>query len=155
MLRLHLLRHAEPLVMGSISSDKDRPLTEHGLKQCETLKNNLNLDWSDITIWCSSAIRTRETAFYFLDPKTLTDVVFKEELYLTSMRNLIELISTYEGTNKLMIIGHNNGLTDLLNYLCDTHTILQTSHYVCLEFHLDHWNEVSRSTATVVRELVP
>ena len=92
MLRLHLLRHAEPLVMGSISSDKDRPLTEYGLKQCETLKTNLNLDWSDITIWCSAAIRTRETALNLLDTKTLPNVVFKEELYLTSMHNLLELI---------------------------------------------------------------
>ena len=155
MLRLHLLRHAEPLVMGSISSDKDRPLTEHGLKQCETLKNNLNLDWSDITIWCSSAIRTRETALHLLDTETLNNVCLKEELYHAAMDTLLRLISTYNGTHELMIIGHNNGITDLLNYLSDNDSIMQTCHYACLEFPFDYWSEVSRSTATVVRELVP
>jgi phosphohistidine phosphatase len=155
MLRLHLLRHAEPLFFGAFSSDKDRPLTEHGLEQCETLKNNLNLDWSNTTIWCSTAVRTRETAVHLLVSETLNNVVFKEELYHAAMSTLLQLISTYNGTCELMIIGHNNGITDLLNYLSDNHSIMQTGHYACLEFPFDHWNEVSRSTATVVRELVP
>lgn len=155
MLRLHLLRHAEPHVMGSFSSDKERSLSEYGRLQCETLKNNLNLDWSDITIWCSTANRTRETALNLIQTSAFEEIEFKEELYHATLGKLIGLISSYNGTKELMIIGHNNGITDFLNYLTGNALVMKTGHYVCLEFPVDQWGEASLSVASVVHELVP
>ncbi len=155
MLRLHLLRHSEPHAFGSFKSDKERSLSEYGKMQCETLRTQLDLDWSDITIWCSTANRTRETALNLVPASVVENIEFKDELYHATIRMLFDLVTTHEGTKELMIIGHNNGLTDFLNYLSDRTIIMQTGHYICLEFHLDQWNEVSRSLATVVHELVP
>lgn len=155
MLRLHLLRHAEPLLFGSFSSDKERPLSENGLKQCNKLKENLNTNWDNCTIWCSSAHRTRQTALHVIESNYCDAIIYKNEMYHAPIDVLFHLITHHIGTNELFLIGHNNGITDLLDYLSESNTIMQTGHYVCLEFPLDHWAEVSRSMGNVVREIVP
>ena len=155
MLRLHLLRHAEPLVFGSFSSDKERTLSDHGKTQCKMLKEKLSLDWSNLTVWCSTAQRTKETIDNIIDLSYIDDVEFKEELYHATLSKLIAMISSYQNTKELMIIGHNNGITDFLNYLTGNSIVMQTGHYVCLEFPVDHWIDASLSVANVVQELVP
>ena len=155
MLRLHLLRHAEPLLFGSFSSDKERPLSEHGLKQCKKIKENLQIDWENCTIWCSSAVRTRQTVLHVIESNYCDAIIYKNEMYHAPVDVLFHLITHHKGTNELFLIGHNNGITDLLDYLSESTTVMQTGPYVCLEFPLDHWMAVSRSMATVVREFVP
>lgn len=154
-MRLHLLRHAEPEQFSNTSNDKTRELGHYGLQQCEQLKEQLDRDWSTTTLFCSTATRTLQTMRKSLNLSSFSQVHLLDELYLAPLPSLLSFLSQTKDSTDLFIIGHNNGLSDLVQYVTDHPIILQTGHYVCLDFQLDHWNEVSRGLASLQAEFVP
>lgn len=154
-MRLHLLRHAEPEQFSNTSSDKTRELGHYGLQQCEQLKEQLDRDWSNTTLFCSTATRTLQTMRKSFNLSSFSQVHLLDELYLAPLNSLLSFLSQTKDSTDFFIIGHNNGLSDLVQYVTDLPIILQTGHYVCLDFQLDHWNEVSRGLASLQAEFVP
>ncbi len=61
-MKLHLIRHGKA-EQGTIeTTDINRKLSAKGIKQTTQLGNYLT-KLNDIEVWCSDAIRTRETLF--------------------------------------------------------------------------------------------
>ncbi|HPD83701.1 MAG: histidine phosphatase family protein [Alphaproteobacteria bacterium] len=106
MLKLHLLRHAEAPSAFNVS-DKDRPLSPHGIQQAKSIADHLK--HVDLVL-CSSALRTQMTC------KALTEaganfetVKYLDELYNASAETLLNTVRSSISQN-ILVIAHNPGI---------------------------------------------
>jgi phosphohistidine phosphatase SixA len=119
-----LLRHAKAVQSTGSLADFDRPLRPKGLLQCEALIQAIPEILSHIggvtpQIWCSPSLRTQQTLNHgLLDTRlgsaisTLNLIQFPQWLYLADAERLEREIPDYSNPVPLMIIAHNNGLSD-------------------------------------------
>ncbi|MBA8666376.1 histidine phosphatase family protein [Holosporaceae bacterium 'Namur'] len=118
MKKLFLLRHGEaPLIKGL--SDFDRTLNKRGTEECLYLNKYFQNNPVPELILCSNAIRTKQTAEIVLNNLSdETNLIFKQELYNSSINNLISIIEDVNDyIDSLMIIGHNPSITLLAEIL--------------------------------------
>ena len=149
MLSLHILRHANTLSSSLTGKDFDRELSPKGLKQSEVLASFLKMNnLQPEVIFCSAAKRTRQT-LKEVQKKFKFDnkVQFKDELYLASMGEMFDFVSNLSSENDALIIGHNNGISDLITYLTDDFIDIPTCTFVTLSFDVNKWNEISKGLA--------
>ncbi|XOV67015.1 MAG: histidine phosphatase family protein [Fluviicola sp.] len=146
MLRLHLLRHAKTEQFSPTGKDFDRYLMVKGRKQ----RADLNLFFKTISnidhVWCSSAKRTRETLAAI---EGLPEAHFFDELYLCSHKTMLQMLWERNPEGEVLIVGHNFGISDLVNYFCDSDIELRTGQYVCIAFDCDDWSQTFRGTGTI------
>ena len=99
-------------------------------------------------IFCSSAKRTRQTLKEVQKKFNFDNKIeFKDELYLASMAEMFDFVSNLSSENDALIIGHNNGISDLITYLTDDFIDVPTCTFVTLSFDVDNWNEISKGLA--------
>lgn len=148
MLQLHLLRHAKTEQISTTGKDFDRYLMKKGLRQRDDLKNFLNGVSNIEHVWCSSAKRTRET-IELMD--NLPNPEFFDELYLCSYKRMLGMLWETKLEGEILIVGHNFGISDLVNYFCETDIELRTGQYACISFDCDHWSETFRGMGTITQ----
>ena len=114
MKRLILMRHAKTEAWHEGIDDHGRALTTRGHADAtrigETLKSQ---DWIPDIVLVSTARRARET---WLELQPIFDGAAHtslDELYLTGVRGLEDIIRDVPRSDTLMIIGHNPGIHDL------------------------------------------
>lgn len=116
MKLLTLLRHAKSSWKDPQLDDHDRTLNHRGRKDASTMARRLaGRGCIPDLIYCSSAVRTLETAEFILDTHKLSanTLVIVDDLYLAStsaIRSIVE--DTPNSTRHLMLIGHNPGLEE-------------------------------------------
>lgn len=119
---LYLMRHAKSDWSDQGLSDFNRPLNSRGQKNARQIglwmaKNDFLPD----KIISSAAVRAKQTTELLvqqLDHIDIKDVEFDKELYLASDDELIEQIQLYKAdNNSLMLIAHNPGMEQLVNFL--------------------------------------
>lgn len=149
MLTLHILRHANTLSNSKTGEDFDRELSPKGLKQSEVLGSFLKLNnLKPEVIFCSSAKRTRQTLKEIQKVfKFENSIEFKDDLYLASMGEMFDTVSNLSSKRDALIIGHNNGISDLITYLTDDYLDIPTCTFVSLSFDVKNWNEISKGLA--------
>ena len=149
MLTLHILRHANTHSSSVTGKDFDRELSSKGLKQSEVLASFLKMNnFQPEVIFCSSAKRTRQTLKEVQKKFNFDNKIeFKDELYLASMEEMFDFVSNLSSENDALIIGHNNGISDLITYLTDDFIDVPTCTFVTLSFDVDNWNEISKGLA--------
>ncbi|MCW8962367.1 MAG: histidine phosphatase family protein [Gammaproteobacteria bacterium] len=115
-----LMRHAKSDWHSHIS-DMDRPLSESGVQ--EAMFMGLHLKQMDLIPDCmivSGAQRAQETARLVLKNLAVPEnhLIVDKELYLADKETLLEFIEVFAAENKrLMIVAHNPGMDDVVNYL--------------------------------------
>lgn len=114
MKRLTLLRHAKSSWTDADQQDFDRPLNERGAFDAPDMAQRLlDQDCTPDLILSSAAMRTRQTAHFFITTHNLSEnaVTFHDDLYLASAGTLLDFIQqTSNVVNHLMVIAHNPGL---------------------------------------------
>lgn len=152
MLHLHLLRHAKTEQFSTTGRDFDRALMERGKKQAKELKLYFNSIRNIGCVWCSTAKRTRQT----LDAlEGLPEPAYMDALYLCSSRDMLELLWRNDTIDDVLIVGHNFGISDLVNYFCGTAIELRTGEYVKIAFECNDWKEVFADTGVIVDRYRP
>jgi len=152
MLKLIIVRHAKTNQISKSGSDYDRSLLPRGIAQANDLKKHFeNTDFGIAEIHVSSAKRTQETFKLIEHAFKNVPIHSWENLYLASSGEILELICQLNHTKNILLIGHNFGISDLVNYLCDSDIILATGELIELTFELDSWNELSKSTGVIAR----
>jgi phosphohistidine phosphatase len=104
-------------------------------------------------ILVSSSKRTRQTVKGISE--FIPDPEFKNELYLADKNALISELSRVGKVNSILIVGHNEGLSDLVSHLVNTSIQLPTCGYVKLETTLDNASLLSAGVASLVWEFYP
>ncbi len=118
---LYIVRHAKSVRIGGARTDFLRTLTTRGEYEASLLgqwmqRQNLIPD----AVICSHAERASQTAVLVSRQLEfdLARITYTRELYLADLGTLCEIIATTpEQAGSLMLIGHNPGLEDLLDFV--------------------------------------
>jgi phosphohistidine phosphatase len=149
MKTLQILRHAKTEKQKIGQKDFDRELTIRGLGQIADLIQQQREHLEKVErILVSPAKRTRMTLEQLKTPLHPAFVVFQESLYLASLSGLIQTIEEQEDSlENILLIGHNNGLSELVTYLTNDYHDLPTSAFVVLEMEINSWKHLTKGIA--------
>ena len=146
MRRLTILRHAKSSWSNPGLDDHDRPLAKRGIRDAPRMGERLRARGADPqVIVSSSAKRALRTAEIVADALGgIGDrITIEPELYLASPGKLVEVVARQDpGVLALMIVGHNPGLTQLVNGLLPSLMLanLPTCGVVTVDLDLEGWN---------------
>lgn len=148
MKNLILIRHAKsswdaPLI------DKDRPLSKRGIKDAHLVAPEIeNYLPETYIVWCSTAQRTKNTAYIFAENLSIPQdtIVFKDSLYTFDERALERIIKSCDDQyDNLIIFGHNDAITNFVNTFGDRLVEnVPTSGFVHLSFTESSWKEIEK-----------
>jgi phosphohistidine phosphatase len=146
---LTIVRHAKSSWNDTSLSDRKRPLNKRGERDAPIMGKRISdhgirpslIVTSPATrAWKTAKIIARELNY----PKEFLQR--EDHLYLASRDEILDIIVAQDnGFNNLMVVGHNPGLTDLVNFLQPGLTInLPTAGVVSVQIDQDNWNLFER-----------
>lgn len=151
MKQLIILRHGKA-EYNIGKDDYDRVLTDRGIQNSTDMgKFILNKAGIPDLILTSSAARAHQTAI--LAAKSIgypeEEIVADNDLYFASDRWILNVISKLNNDiSSCIYVGHNPGLTDLINSLGVRLYNLPTASAACFSFDIDSWKEINNEKAT-------
>jgi phosphohistidine phosphatase len=154
MKTLFLVRHAKSSWDNTVLPDKDRPLGDRGMRDAPKIGKRLSKrDTSPDLILSSPATRAITTAKIIAKRLgyTLKDIVVDDRLYPGHMDDLLYVIHKLDDKlERVMIFGHNPGLTELAHHLSNELTHMPTCAVAEFTFDAKSWSNIG--AANVVRE---
>lgn len=147
MKTLYLIRHAKSSWDDLSLEDFERPLNTRGKQDAPKMGKRLKkLKIMPDLVVSSPAKRAAKTA------KKITkeigyaaeDIAFIDNLYHASMNDLLHIVQNIPSSvDNLMLFGHNPGLTDFANAVCenDIDNIVTAGVYT-LQFEVNDWNQI-------------
>lgn len=161
MKDLHLLRHAKSSWDDPTLPDRDRPLNQRGRRDAPRMGAALRELMEPLPVASSPAVRARLTleglctawpALARLEHRS------EEALYTFAAADLRHWLRDQpEQPPARFIIGHNPGLTELVNWLADDHVLsnLPTAGYIHLSLEIKRWRDLRRGCGRVELQLFP
>lgn len=151
MKTLIILRHGKAEMYQFNQDDYDRGLTSRGVKNSEEMgKLILKKVGAPELVLSSAAKRAYQTAVLAIKGMGLpeNEIQTDESLYLVSHNKLLKALSEIPAdTQSCVLVGHNPGLTDLVNYFGVRLDNLPTASAVCFTFKMDDWKDIAFETA--------
>lgn len=151
MKQLIIFRHGKAEQNTMAKDDFDRILTERGRKNAYDMGVFL-LKKTGIPdlILTSSAKRAHETAILAAQgigyPES--DIQTEQNLYFAPERWIMNVLSKLpDDVSSCVFVGHNPGLTDLINTLGVQLDNLPTASTACFEFNVESWKGISTDHA--------
>jgi phosphohistidine phosphatase len=153
-LHLFILRHgkSEPLA----TTDFERALAPRGISEAQELARRMPQPGPSDLALVSDAVRTRQTAENLLKGWGLDGwpaVSWEEHGYLAPARFWLECVAELPtGTGNVYIVGHNPGVSDLIDLLVRDSAapaFLRTSEGVHLVMDLPDWKYLATGTAAL------
>jgi len=149
-VNLFLIRHAKTEKQSISGKDFDRKLAEKGKNQARILNDFIaSFDFQAVDIWCSDAERTKQTIAAIDSNFPSENIEFKKELYLASLNEINQLIWNSESDQDLLIIGHNEGLSELASYYAGENIHLKTATFLQITFNADTRKEWSQDLGSI------
>lgn len=153
MKKLYLIRHAKSSWEDPSLSDFARPLNSRGLKDAPLMAGLLKRkEILPDKIISSPAKRALSTAKIIAEELhfPLKDILKEESIYQGGINELTELVCKLDNQwTTVFVFGHNPGLSYLAEYLSGEHYgNIPTCGITAIEFNVDQWQEVSRSSGT-------
>lgn len=147
MKQLIILRHGKAEQDTMAKDDYDRILTERGRRNAAGMGEFI-LKRSGIPdlILASSARRAQETAILAAQGigYPMEAIHSDQNLYFAPARWILNnLYKLSDEVSSCLYVGHNPGVTDLINDLGVRLDNLPTASAVCFEFHVDSWVDIS------------
>ena len=144
-----MIRHAEASYSAPVATDFDRPLTETGIQDAQTmgamlLSKNNNID----LILSSAANRTLSTARIISEIIGYKgNIIDKQTMYNASKKEILDIISKLNNTiNSICIVGHNPTFHKLVEYLTNQHI---THFFPCtiakINFDIHTWHQFTQN----------
>jgi len=143
MKYLLLIRHAKSDWTESGLSDFERPLNKRGKKDAPAMALRvLNKKISVDAILSSPAVRAAATAAFFAETLQLK-AEFLNELYLAEPETFFGVVASLNDVwNSVIIVSHNNGLTDFANMLTNARIDnIPTCGVFAVKAECDSWTQ--------------
>ncbi len=151
MKRLIIMRHGKSSWADIDISDYNRPLNIRGEKSSQLMGEFIEAkNGKPDLIVSSSAVRSYETAKIVAQKMDydVEKIMFTKELYLAWVNDILKTITSLPDNIKdCVLVGHNPGLTDLINHFGVRLDNLPTSSTACFEFEVDKWRNISKEKA--------
>ena len=125
-----ILRHAKSSWKHPDLDDHDRPLNRRGLRDAPRIGRLIaGADLVPDLIFSSSAVRARTTAEAVAAESGYTGPIeIKRELYLAEPSVYLELLAGLDDRfGRVMVVGHNPGMADLVEELTGTFDAFPTA----------------------------
>lgn len=155
MKTLLLLRHAKSSWKDAELDDHDRPLNKRGKRDAPRMGQLLkDEDLLPEFIVASSAKRARKTAEHVIQHSGYRgETRITGELYNAGRDQLLAFVSTLpDAANRVLLIGHNPGLEELLETLTGQCVALTTAAIAHLESPVESWQQLQEGApARLVR----
>lgn len=150
MKTLVLIRHAKSSWGEPGLKDHDRPLTKKGKKAARRVGAALADRGIEVNrMLTSTAVRALSTAELIGEGMgfPLDEIIRDENLYHSAAGELLDIIQDQEDDLEgLTLIGHNPGMTDLVNRLSELDLDnMPTSGVVILQYDRERWSEIMRA----------
>lgn len=151
MKQVVILRHGKAEQNTMAIDDYDRELTERGVRNAmgmgEFILQKMGVPELILT---SSAKRAYQTAV--LASKAIgypmEQIESDQNLYFAPGRWILNVISKLpDEVNSCLYVGHNPGITDLINDLGVNMDNLPTASAICFEFQVTSWKEITPERA--------
>ena len=146
MSTLLVLRHAQAAPEAPSSSDEERALTEEGRRAAARVGRLVKDEQllPDLVL-SSSARRTRETVSEFCQSSGYAGPIrYLDELYLAEVSAIVDALAAHAGAaSRVLLVGHNPGLEDLVAQLTGESVSLPTAALVECAFELDDWSALA------------
>jgi phosphohistidine phosphatase len=150
-MKLHLLRHAKTNQISPTGKDFDRELLPRANEQLQEFREFYTQNPFQVGhILCSSAVRTRQTWAAIEDLFPGVSIVFVDDLYLASSDEMLKIINALQSPEDILLIGHNEGISELASELSAAFILLKTCGLVSLEFPFESSAMVSKETGVLV-----
>lgn len=152
---LTIVRHAKSSWSDTSLSDAKRPLNRRGKRDAPMMGERILEHCIRPSLIVSSpATRAWSTAKIIAEAINYPrEFLHKEKsLYLASLDRILDVVMAQDnGFNNLMIVGHNPGLTDFVNFLIPGLTNnLPTAGVVSVEIDRDDWSLYERPAAKLL-----
>lgn len=151
MKKLMLIRHAKA-EKDSIGKDIDRPLKYIGIQDATFMAARIkDKPLIPQIIITSPALRTKTTAEIFADHLLLPDPETNKAIYEATQQTLLKVINHLpDKYDFIAIVGHNPGISYILQYLTGETREVHTSTVAVIDFEIDDWASVSGDTGKLV-----
>ena len=149
MKTILLLRHAKSSWKDAGQTDHARPLNKRGLRDAPRMGRLIaEQNLTPNLIVSSSAVRAMHTAKAVAEAiDSLAPLVEEDELYLASPRAYIDTARYLEESfQRILFVGHNPGISELINALTGCDTVMPTAALAQIELPINQWNRLSRQT---------
>lgn len=159
MKTLLIMRHAKSSWSNPGLADHERPLNERGRRDAPRIGEALReFDLAPELIIASTAARAVQTARLMAEGALLEgEIRLAPDFYHAGVDEYVEGlqgISTDEDI--VMIVGHNPGIAELVDYLTDRPEMMTTANVAVVQLDIDLWEEMGYETeAELVRVLRP
>lgn len=145
---LYLIRHAKSSWEFDLD-DHQRPLNDRGLNDAPMMarhiREKIELPQKIIS---SDATRAKTTALLYLKELGIPEekLELNADLYDFNGKKLDTVIRNCDDTiNRLMIFGHNNAMTNMVNFYGDKKIDnVSTAAFTMITFDCDSWNKINR-----------
>lgn len=153
MKRIHVIRHAKSSWADEGMRDFDRPLNDRGRTNAPMMAKRLKSRIGTIDfIVCSPAKRTHQTAAYFCEAFGFDEkqIHFVEKIYEAPLSALIETVNALpDDKNEVLFIGHNYGVSHLVNYLTGECVDMPTCAIASIDIPFDQWSMIVEECGTL------
>ena len=156
MKELLVLRHAKSAHSDPRLPDHERPLNERGRQAAPRVgRLLLERDLLPELVLCSTARRTVETTELVLaEAGSKAGAAHLSELYLASAQTILETVVMNAGdANRVMVVGHNPGVEDVLTLLGLGLQAMPTAALAHVRFDIEDWALATSAPGTTLERL--
>ena len=157
MKTLLLLRHAKSSWKQPEMNDHDRPLNKRGKKEApkvgKYLKEN---DLVPDLILSSTARRAHDTAQTVAEECGFEGQIdLYQDLYLSDTASYLDILHCLpDDARRVLVVGHNPDLDELLTLLTDVTDHMTTAALAVVNLPISSWQELSEATDGRLQRLV-
>ncbi|MEO2021763.1 MAG: histidine phosphatase family protein [Pirellulaceae bacterium] len=150
-----ILRHAKSNWDNIHQSDHERPLNKRGQRDAPRLGELiLREQLTPDTIVSSTAQRARETAEAVAAASQFAgEILYDDNLYLAPPQVYLDLLQAMPDEHqRVLLIGHNPGLEELVSRLTEQPTTMPTAALAHLQWELDSWQDLAEASTARLRD---
>jgi len=153
-MKLFLLRHGKAVQGVENQTDFDRDLSDKGFKQSRKIGQFLINKGIDRIISSSAkrTVSTAETVNSFLNIK---DLKLESELYLADYEFLFHYLSNLVSGDTILLVGHNFGISQLVDYYTGYTVALGTGHLAIIDFDVTSLSHFSKHSGRLIEIVSP
>ena len=144
-----MLRHAKSSWTDSSIEDHERPLNARGRRDAPRVGTVLREQGLVPDVWITSdAVRARATAEAAAQAAAFTgDLAIEPSLYLASPADIYGVLRALgRGTQTVMIVGHNPGVSELVAQLTGEREEMPTAALARIALPIDSWSAIGEAT---------
>lgn len=149
MKTLLLLRHAKSSWKQPEMHDHDRPLNKRGKKEAPKVGSYLKEnDLVPDLILSSTARRAKDTAQAVADESGFPGQIdLYQDLYLSDTACYLDILRCLsDDAHRVLVVGHNPDLEELLTLLTDVTQHLTTATLAQVDLPISSWQELNEAT---------